>query len=170
MLLLPQNFLTALEAGEIPVLYTFLSSHMGYRVYGMKSPPPNHMSSTQGLLIYDGTIKIGTGILFGSTSLILDWGAKLLDAGTLRETLAPEGDNLLASFLGTELDKVSPSYDNSDGHFDDVLGEESFLTQKIQYKIGFPSLNYHDFITVFSGTIKKETLTETQLKLIAHRV
>lgn len=173
MLSFPDTFLTILEAQqetEQILIYTFIQSQLGFRIYGMQSPDPTHMGIENKMIFYDGITMIGDNAVFGSNSLVLDWGARLLNGAVLRETLASEGDNLLGNLTAKEIETISPIYDNSDGHFCDIFATESFLGQKIQYKMGFPSLTVSDFITIFTGRIMKEELTETTLALYAERI
>lgn len=159
MYLVTQAFLTALQNGEKPIGLLFLQSRMGRRVYAKRTPTPRQMGSLKGLVTYDGSTKIGDGTLYGSANIILDWGAYLINIGDLRETLSPEGQDLLGSLTGTEIPSLTATLNNAKGHFSNILIEESFLTQIMTWRVGFPSLAYGDFLEKFQGIITDQTIS-----------
>lgn len=155
-----QAFLDAQAAGEEPITLAFLQSGMGRRVYGFITPTQQQMGSTGGLIQYDGSATVGGGSVFGSTALVLDWGPFLLNVGTVSESLTADGDNLLTSLSGTEIASLSAQFLNQDDHFSDILGDESFLAQTFLLRVGYPSLAYGDFLTLYTGTVIREAINE----------
>jgi hypothetical protein len=162
MITVTENYMAALKAGNREIVLGFFQSRMGRRVYALQTPTTDQMGSTHGILTYNGAAQVGDGSIFGSQSVILDWGAYAVSFGGLRETLSPNGTDLLVSLSGGELTETSAVLNNTTGHFSDVLADESFLNQTYMIRQGFLGLGYQDFLTLFSGVIVEETLTETE--------
>jgi len=152
------SFLQAIDAGEQPIVIAILSSDMGRRIFAKIHPQGTWTGSGGGLILYDGQVSVGENVVFGSENVMIEADARVLSFGSIRETLTPEGNELLSSLSETEKAGVSISLNNADGYFSDILGSEISLTKALEYRIGYPSLAAADFIQVFSGEIPAEQL------------
>lgn len=161
MIQVTYNFLEALKDREGVVVFAYVGSNMGRRVFGKIHPVDQWTGSTGGIIQYNGVASVGDGSLFGSENIIINADEIVLSFGSLRETLVPDGNDLLASLKETEKTGSTLILNNTNFYFSDILADESFITQEILYKLGFPSLSHDDFIQIYSGEIISETAGET---------
>ncbi len=164
MITVTQAFLDAQKVEE-PLALLFLQSRIGRRVYGVHTPTHEQMGSSGGLIVYDGTATIGDDTVFGSTAVVIDWGDLALSFGSLRETLTPDGADLLTSLAGSEIPNMSFTLNNTEGDFSEMLTQESFLGQAALLRVGYPSLAYQDWLTVYTGVVSQQTLTQQEFAI-----
>lgn len=154
---------------QAPIILVRLQSHMGARVYGIHTPTLTELGSmglSNKLIIYNGVAHVGDTSLFGGRNILLDTGARVLQIGSLSESLAPDQD-ILGNFHANELTDLSVTLNNGDRYFSQLLGRESFLNQTLSIRFGYADLPYADQLMIFTGRITDETLTTTTLEIAA---
>lgn len=161
MVLLPENIFRQHQSD--PWILVRLQSLMGCCVYSMQANILEDILS-QGMVCYNGTQRIGENIFYGSMNLILDQGARLLNLGTLAESLAPD-QNILGNFHANELSDLSITLNNADHHLSQRIGIASFLNQTLSVILGYPAIT--EQLTLFTGRVTQETITDTTVELTA---
>lgn len=166
MILTSEAYIKAQESNARDVFLGFFQSRMGRRCYSFQTPTAEQMGSAGGIATYNGDTYVGDGSLYGSQAIILDWGALMVSFGSLRETLSPENTNLLSSLTGEEISGMTITLNNNTQHFSEVLWKESFFFQTFLLRHGYVGLTYRDFISLYTGVITQETLTDTELVVV----
>jgi len=162
-----QNFWAAQEANTHPIVLVLLTSNMTRRLYSVRKTSDTEQGGSGGMILYDGAYTYGDDSLYGAFGLLADSGPRVLSFGSIRETLAPENNNLLASLNQTDIGSFSIEFDNADGKFSNILQTESFLNNDLEILFGFRDLAFSDFKSLFTGTIIEELLMFTKLRLVA---
>jgi hypothetical protein len=158
----------ARKAGYRPILLAKITSAQTQRIYSTLMPTAAQMGSVGGVQLWDGTYQFGDGETWGQ-SPISEWGARVLNFGTLQESLTPTKGDLLSSFSQTQLPNYTLVLDNGDGYFSELLGDhrqETFLLQQIELQQAFLTNAHLDFITLFIGVITEIQLKKARLTLI----
>jgi len=158
----------AKRTGKKPVLLAYLTGQKSRRVFGKLIPTEAETGSST-LKIWDGTYSTGDGGLFDGGGIpIFAREARVLQFGSLSETLTPERGDLIASLNQSELSAFQVVFDNTDGYFSDILGDdrdESFLTQQLDVVQTFMGLSIDDIQIIISGVVVKLQLTPKKLVL-----
>jgi hypothetical protein len=156
-------FSAARDARETTILYVEIEGNGGRRLYSYEMPKAEGIGD---VIRYDGSASVGEDVVYGSRGIVVDKDSRLLNVSPLRETLAPDSNNVLL-YTGTEIPSISFSLSNVGLVFSELLVSESFQNQDVAVKVGFPSLAYSDFLDRFSGRIVEERLTADELWLVA---
>ncbi|MGD8561094.1 MAG: hypothetical protein PVG03_01095 [Desulfarculaceae bacterium] len=150
------------------IIFTLVNAY-GARVYsnrqpsqgarGLSSPPLG-----DGTFLADGSCTGGEGSLN-----VLDWGARVLGFGRLRETLTPVKGDILASFNQEEpgnltlvLSNGGPSQQRPCSRLEaleNLLGATGYLA------IGYPGVKPREFLTRFQGQVDSYKLEAERLTL-----
>lgn len=157
-------FTQAQDRGESPIMLAFLQSPRGTRVYGKLSPDADWMGNSGSLVLYNGTARIGDKIVFGGVNLLIDWGAYVLSFGSLRETLTADGDRVMIGMQGAEIPSVTLTLDNGSGVFSAM---EEMIGQTLTLRLGYPSLGYDDWVTMFTGRVTGKETNVTEWRITA---
>ena len=161
-MLISDRLFRAHQQQQRPIIACHLRGPMGYRCY---STEPILLSNI-GMIYYTGTARIGDSAnQFGSNNLLVDVQPYLLAVSSLRETLAPEQNDLFAGYTGIEFANMTITLNNYLNYFGNILGRESFLSQYVTVLLGYPNITLSEYKTSYTGIIHAETLTETTLEL-----
>lgn len=159
-------------AGYRPIYLVFLTTNQTRRCFSTIMPTEAIMGTEGGIGYFDGSRTVGDGGVFGATP-VSSWGARILRFGSLRHTLTPQPQNLLASLAQTEIGSMSFECDNTDGYFSTLLGDdrtEAWLTAKVKVYQGFTGCVFNDFQPVYAGEISELILSATTLRIVSEAV
>ncbi len=167
MLSLSQNFHRARQDRNLKPLVLFsLQNAYGVRLYSDHAPSDELLGLAKppladGSLLADGARQAGYG-----ADQLLDWGARVLSFGRLRETLTPLTGDLLASLGAEEPGTVSVvlAVDREGGLARSLAGE-NLLGAQASLRLGYPGLLAREFAPRFSGVVASYRLEPNQLTL-----
>jgi hypothetical protein len=145
--------------GEVPISYVVIQTHLGYRAYAEKE-----LKGVFDLLGYaaDGSYLADGSVLAGSTSSgIIDKPGRVLGFGSFERTLQPQKDDVLAAYLGKQIQHISLEMDNSDRYFAQLIAKEPFIGRPIKYYVGFEDDSQSEHLSIFSGIISEMSVLPT---------
>ncbi len=148
-----------------PVMLAAITSITGNKyIYAMQAPTAAERGS-RGLDLFDGRRDVGSGKTFGSFPVVI-WEARVEQFGGLEKSLAVNTRDILASLRQAEIGAYSITCDNHDGHFSELLQEQSFLTCQFELRQGFAGLTWGEMPVLFTAEIVEEHLSSEKLRLL----
>jgi len=161
----PIKFYNNLMAGEIPVAYALVHTHLGYRAYGEKE-----LTDVFGILrlLADGSVVAGGDETAGMDSTgTIEKSGRILSIGNFDRTIQPRGRNVLAAWSGKQTQHLSVDLDNADLYFSRLIVQEPFLGRDLIIYVGFESSPQSEHLRVFSGVIAEIGIDRTVMTLEA---
>ncbi len=156
---------SARAAGYPEIVVCRITNSAGLRIFSDGMPPENIRLDTLANL-YDGTYTYNGDITYGSGfEDVLDYGARVLSWGELRETLTPDTGDLILSQKSQEISTMQIILNNADRYFSKLLGRENMLSATVELIIGFASITRGDWMEQITGHVSKISLTAEKLTL-----
>lgn len=159
----PIKFYNKLMAGEIPVAYAVIQTHLGYRAYGEKE-----LTDVFGILrlLADGSVVAGGGETAGMDSTgTIEKSGRIVGIGKFDRTIQPRGRNVLAAWTGKQAQHSSIDLDNADRYFSRLIVAEPFLGRPLTVYVGIESSPQSEHLRVFSGLIAEIGVNRTVMTL-----
>ena len=156
---------SARAAGQEELVVCRITNSAGLRIFSDGMPPENIRLDTLANL-YDGTYTYNGDITYGSGfEDVLDYGARVLSWGELRETLTPDTGDLILSQRTQEISTMQIILNNAGQYFSKLLGRENMLSATVELLVGFASISRDDWIPQITGRVSKLSLTAEKLTL-----
>ena len=135
-------------------------------MYGILAPEDSEIGVSQ-LAVCDGSVVAGDGTYLGALPIV-EYEPRVLQFGSLRDTLVPVKKDFLTSLTMTAIGAFALTLDNTDGYFSILLGDnrdESFLTSICTIYHGFRGLAFANFIKIIQGEVTEVQLSQDTLVL-----
>jgi hypothetical protein len=170
MLPMTSDYREAKDAEHRPLIFSMITTVRTRYIFADVWLTDDEIDRFGSLDFWNGTdATAGDGGTFGTIPVSYNQ-ARVLSYGSLRETLTPQQDDLVASLAQTEIGSYSITYDNTDGFFSAMLGDdrsEPLIGQTLEIYQGFKGVSSVDFLPLFAGEITQITLTNETLRVIA---
>lgn len=98
---------------------------------------------------------------------MLSWSGRVKSFGVLSRLSSSSADSLPLSFMNKQLSHISMVLDNADGLVSLAMADSPFLGGSLKLYLGFEGMDLADMVVVFSGTINRIKITETELVIEA---
>lgn len=157
-----KEYSDARKNGELPIILALVESSRTSRIFSKESVTPEMVGFSVGLELWDGTHNTGTGT-WGSL-LISEWHDRVLSFGSIRDTLAPQNKDLIASYSQTEIPSYSLTIDNTDNWYFGI--DEDFVEQTIEIWQGFNGIAFSSWQRLFQGEIVEVQFSNKQVRWI----
>lgn len=153
------EFHNKLIAGEVPISYIIIQTHMGYRAYAEKEL--TGVFSVLALLADGSVMADGSETAGGGGAGVIEKSGRVISFGSFDRNLQSIKDDILASYQNKTLQHMSIEMDNSDRYFAQLIASEPFIGRPLMYYLGFESLPQAEHLKIFSGLITEMTVMPT---------
>jgi hypothetical protein len=160
-------FLQAQHDRRMPVILVGIENSSGVRVYAKQLPTEREIGFSSDVYRANGSVMANGSALAGLGVRLLDRGARLMSASSLRDTLIAQRGLAVGSLSVNEIQNMSVTLNNGDRLFSQIFTRESFLNGILTVKLGFRGLMNTDFLTLFTGRVVKEQLSDGLLQVEA---
>ena len=154
---------------QAPTVLLTLVNGFGARVYSNRQPSAEQVGLTappvaDGTFLADGARQAGGGSLN-----VLDFGARVLSFGRLRETLNPIKNDLVASLDASEPASVTVVLNNEGAKgarpFSRMEALENILGATAKLTLGYAEILPREYLERFAGRVESYSLEAEKLSL-----
>ena len=166
------NFFNAKNSHYIPVVICKISTQRTGYLFSRVFLNDDETGGIQGVGVWDGSVYTGDGGVFGG-SPISQSESRVLQFGSVQKSLVTNAKDLPASLSQSQIGAYSITFDNSDGFFSRLLGDDQYeplLGQSIEIILGFKGNSYNDLISIFRGEITQIVLDSKKVRITAEAV
>ncbi len=169
MIKISADFFESKQAGSLPVVVCRIETQRTSYLFGRTTLNDDEMGSITGVDAWDGSVNTGDGGLWGGLP-VSNIENRVLQFGSVGKSLVANAKDLPTSLSQAQIGSYSIQFDNVDGFFSTLLGDdqkEPLLGQKLKILQGFRGDAYSDFVTLFDGEITQVVLKAKSCRLLA---
>lgn len=156
MIKVSHNYFEAAQDHRAEVVLSVWTTPRGRYLYSNVFPSEEMLNYFGNIYFWDGAdLTLGSGQTWGGLP-VCEYGARILNPGSIRLTLSPIKGDLFVSLGQTERGAISIEYDNSDDYFSELWGahrNEVFHFQQHEIYHGFVGLAPADFVKLLDTEI-----------------